>query len=71
MVKSLIEIFLKEQGKLNWKYWSHFQAQRLGKPSVSLKGANRKNTIVVMEKVTQGDGNAHNSTELCGGLKSL
>lgn len=55
-MKSLIEIFLKELVELNWKYWSHFQVQRLGKPSVSLKEANRKD-IIVMEKVTQGGSN--------------
>lgn len=57
-MKSLIEVFLKEQAALNWKYLPHFQVQRFEKPSVSLKEANRKNIITVMEKVTQGDGNA-------------
>lgn len=40
VMKSCIEIFLKEQAELNQKYWSHFQVQKLGKPAVSLKEAN-------------------------------
>lgn len=57
-MKSLIEIFLKEQTECNWKYWSHFQVHRLGKPSVSLKESDRKDIIVVMEKVILDDSNA-------------
>lgn len=67
VMKSLIEIFLKEQAELNWKCWSHFQVQRLGKTGFInllsvclfiLHEANMKDIIVMMEKGTQGGSNA-------------
>lgn len=63
VMRSLIEIFLKERAEWNWKCWSHFQVQRLGKAGFVnllsvclfiLHEANMKGIIVMTEKGTQG-----------------